>query len=274
MPATDLATLAQFKQWVANAPASADDALLSALITSASGSILSYLQRQSLLGQTFTERYNGYGESSKMLRKYPVYAVTSVLIGQTNVPVQTAGNLIMYGFVYDQWDNMLPGNPQQVRLIGYEFCWGQQNIQIVYKAGYFVPSEAWTVPASGPYTVAAAQLNGPWSLDGGVTYALTGVALELVSSAPTVGQYSVAAGIYTFAAADEGAALIGSYSYVPSPLNQACLEMTSEAYRYRNRIGERSHTLQGSQTVAFDNSRLTGAIKMMIEPYRMVVPII
>ena len=37
--------------------------------------------------------------------------------------------------------------------------------------------------------------------------------LKLVASAPAVGQYSVAAGVYTFAAADAGAAVLISYTY-------------------------------------------------------------
>ena len=91
MPVTDLATLAQTKSWLTNAPASADDALLGALITSASGSILSYLQRQPPgIVQAFTDTFDGYGECKKMLRRWPVLSVSSLTIDNTSVTLSAA----------------------------------------------------------------------------------------------------------------------------------------------------------------------------------------
>lgn len=50
--------------------------------------------------------------------------------------------------------------------------------------------------------------------DLGVVYAANGTPLTQVPSAPAVGQYSVGAGgVYTFAAADEGAAILIDYLY-------------------------------------------------------------
>jgi hypothetical protein len=46
-----------------------------------------------------------------------------------------------------------------------------------------------------------------------VIYALTGLPLQQVPSAPTVGQYSVAAGVFTFAAGDTGKVVLTSYTY-------------------------------------------------------------
>ena len=68
------------------------------------------------------------------------------------------------------------------------------------------------MPASGPFTVSA--VNAATFLDDlGVTYAATGLSLTRVASAPTQGQYSVAAGVYTFASTDEGAAVQLNYLY-------------------------------------------------------------
>ncbi|UHC14343.1 hypothetical protein LRS73_26905 [Methylobacterium currus] len=76
--------------------------------------------------------------------------------------------------------------------------------------------EAATVPASNPYTVTVANAAA-FVGDQGVVNALTGLPLIKVASAPAVGQYSVAAGVYTFAAADAGKLLLVSYTYtVPS----------------------------------------------------------
>lgn len=75
-------------------------------------------------------------------------------------------------------------------------------------------AEGAVVPAAAPYQVVVANAANFYS-DNGVSYAATGVPLQQVAAAPAVGQYSVnvATGTYTFAAADEGAALLLSYLY-------------------------------------------------------------
>ncbi|MFW2396607.1 hypothetical protein ACN4GL_00395 [Burkholderia pseudomallei] len=76
-------------------------------------------------------------------------------------------------------------------------------------------NEAGTIPGTGPYTVTVANSAG-WVTDLGVKYAATGLPLTRVASAPATGQYSVAAGVYTFAAADTGLAVAISYTYTPT----------------------------------------------------------
>jgi hypothetical protein len=73
-------------------------------------------------------------------------------------------------------------------------------------------NEAQAVPNSGPFTVNAANASG-FVADLGVAYAATGVPLVRVASAPSTGQYTVAAGIYTFSAGDANAAVQLSYTY-------------------------------------------------------------
>jgi hypothetical protein len=74
--------------------------------------------------------------------------------------------------------------------------------------------EAQTVPSSTPYTVTVANAAS-YNDDLGVYYAATGKAFSRVATPAAAGQYSVnfATGVYTFAAADTGAALLISYSY-------------------------------------------------------------
>ncbi|MDR3414215.1 MAG: hypothetical protein P4L87_25185 [Formivibrio sp.] len=70
------------------------------------------------------------------------------------------------------------------------------------------------VPASTPYTLTIAPPNtGTFTNDLGVLNTATGLPLKRVASAPTAGQYSVSAGVYTFAAADSGNAVLISYEY-------------------------------------------------------------
>jgi hypothetical protein len=72
--------------------------------------------------------------------------------------------------------------------------------------------ETATVPASSPYTYSTTN-HATYVSDQGVVYASSGLPLKAVASGPIVGQYSVAAGVYTFAAADAGAAVLVSYTY-------------------------------------------------------------
>src|SRR6185437_14518894 len=77
--------------------------------------------------------------------------------------------------------------------------------------GYPVVNEADSIPVTpGPYTITVAG-SANWLSDLGVVYTATGQPLQQVASGPTQGQYSVAAGVYTFAAADQGLAVLISY---------------------------------------------------------------
>ncbi len=72
----------------------------------------------------------------------------------------------------------------------------------------------YTVPASTPYTITIAPPDtGTFVADLGVINALTGLSMTRVSTAPTVGQYSLSGGVYTFAAADTAKAVLISYEY-------------------------------------------------------------
>ena len=72
-------------------------------------------------------------------------------------------------------------------------------------------NEAGTIPTT-PYQVTVANA-ATWSVDLGVKYAANGNPLTRVASAPATGQYSVVAGVYTFAAADTTLAVLISYTY-------------------------------------------------------------
>ena len=72
-------------------------------------------------------------------------------------------------------------------------------------------NEAGSIPTT-PYQVTTVNAAN-WVTDLGVYYAATGVQLSRVASAPATGQYSVAAGVYTFAAADTGLGVLINYTY-------------------------------------------------------------
>lgn len=76
-------------------------------------------------------------------------------------------------------------------------------------------AEAHTIPASTPWQVTVTNSTS-FTEDLGVNYATTGQPFVKVASSPAAGQYSVAAGVYTFATADASAAVLISYGYTPS----------------------------------------------------------
>lgn len=76
-------------------------------------------------------------------------------------------------------------------------------------APIIVPDEAHSVPASTPFTVTVTG-SATWTKDLGVRYA-NGQPFLKVASVTAVGQYSVAAGVYTFFSGDASASVLISY---------------------------------------------------------------
>jgi hypothetical protein len=70
--------------------------------------------------------------------------------------------------------------------------------------------EAHSVPAATPFTVPVTN-SATFLTDLGVLYASNQAMLTRVTGSPTVGEYAVSAGTYTFSAADEGLAVLISY---------------------------------------------------------------
>lgn len=266
----NLTTLANFKAWYNIEAATGDDALLNTMISQASFNILSYLDRQSLFKNSFTQYLNGTGGTRLPLTQWPVLSVESVSIDATPVSPSVQPNA---GFFLDPADPFPPGRIQYVSLIGASrvFVQGNRNVAISYTAGYCVQGEAAVIPSAAPVTVQTQNPCGSWAQDDGVTDA-NGIAFTKVTASPATGQYSVANGLYSFALADAGKAILIDYSYVPPPLEQSCMEMVAERYAYRQHIGQKSHSVQGNTTVSFDNSGMTPFIMQTIQPYKRMVP--
>lgn len=125
-------------------------------------------------------------------------------------------------------------------------------------------NEDGTIPTT-PYQVTVSN-SATWTRDLGVQYstgASAGVPLVRVASSPATGEYSVAAGVYTFAAADTGLGVKISYNYtatggskislVNQPMGQASQFSTVMALSY---AGKQS-TLTLNACVATKNSFAT-----------------
>lgn len=255
----DLTTLADVKAWMTANPGQPagvlDDLLLGRLITASSKFIKSWIARDVLM-TTYTERYNGKGGTRLSLRNSPVYSISSLSIGDHAPPVSLDG--IAQGYQFDENGT--------VYLSGYSFNRAFQNVRVTYTAGYFT-RETITIPGA-PHQVTGAALQHPWKAGLAVARA-DGTPMAYVAGAPIVGQYGLSvAGLYTFAAADEGQSVELVYGYVPEDLAQVCIELVALRYRGRKHIGESSVSV-GGESVSFNNE-MTEDMKTSLWDYRRV----
>lgn len=300
----NLTFLNTVKAWI-GASTDNDNVLLSRLIAQGSAYAQNYIQRPDIARTTFTELRNGKNTNTITLRNWPVVGLTSLLVN--NVAIPAAPNSISYGWLLAAPDGSPAGKPQQLCITGpgspvlspwpaaggywgggfggsasnwKPFPAGFANITAVYEAGYCVQAEARNIPpTAGPYTLTPLIPYGPWLQNDGVTYA-NGTALTLVTSGtPSIGQYKVAqdanTGIatYTFAAADQGVAILLNYSYVPFDLENAVIELVGELYRYKDRIGTTSKTLGGQETMAYSTKTMPDHVTSQLNPYKLSFPI-
>lgn len=257
-----LATVEQVKAWGGIIASTADD-MLARLVASASRFVLEYLQRDSLARRLYTEMYNGNGNTWLMLRNGPVISVDAVSVSGTPIPAASGDGIsspYSSGFVYL--------GQQRLQLFHCMLPRGVANVFVQYTAGHAVQGESHTLPTTGPLTVTTSQM---WSEDIGVT--VDGIALDKVNGTPGDMEYSVASGVYTFNAGQAGEEMLLSYSYVPEDINQAVVELATERYKYRDRIGQQSKSLGGQETVSFSANKLPPHIHEILNSHKRVVPL-
>ncbi len=115
----DLTTLANVKAYLSPPLTTTnDDALLSRLVTAASGFIQSWLNR-TIASATYAETRNGMGGATLFLRNRPVTSVASVTID--GVAVAATDYRFDAGAIY---------------LLHRSFAKGAQNVTVQYTAGY------------------------------------------------------------------------------------------------------------------------------------------
>jgi hypothetical protein len=269
MTAYDLTTVANVKAWLGlpSAP-TPSDATLAGLVVAASRTIYAALSRTSLLPQSYTDTIDL--ESDRVyLANWPVQQVSSVILDGLAVPPAIPASVPpSLGFLLQPGDVAPPGRPQALDIFGRRYHRRRQSLIVAYQAGYAVEGETWTAPSTSPYLITAASPFGAWGRDLGVVDASSEQPLALVAGAPAAGQYSVNYGVYQFNAADAGAALSLSYGFVPQDLAQAATELAAERFRAAERIGLRSKSLGGQETIAYDLSGISASVAALIAPYR------
>jgi Phage gp6-like head-tail connector protein len=64
------------------------------------------------------------------------------------------------------------------------------------------------------------------------------------------------------------------YAVTPPDLAQACIELVALRYRERSRIGEVARAIGGGETVSYSQKDMSDSVKVLIQQYRIVAPII
>lgn len=277
----DLTTLANAKSWL-GITSTTDDQALSRLISQVSQVIRAYCSRASFLSKTYNETYDGQGSRFINLRQWPVTNVAALAVGGTSIVAGTYGSNGTpqnSGYFFDAWDGVSAGRPAKLSLLGYSFYEGLQNISVSYTAGYLVAGEAQNINNTD-HKVTPLAPYGSWGGDSGVSYA-SGAAMVAVASAPSVGQYvppnpfavSGSTAYYQFSAGDANVPVVLNYSFIPADVENICIELVGERFRYKSRISEKSHSSGGAETVSFLITDLTPWAKMDLQSYKAVVPL-
>lgn len=277
----DLTTVATLSAYLTNAPSSV---VAAGLITRISRMVLTELNRSTLIPKDYSQQFNGTGTSSLVLPNWPLLSLDSLYINGVAQNLATQDNDVLispYGYRFQPWDTVPPGNPAVLEFVGGAYLWpGGQNVVVSYRAGYRVTEEAQTIPlAPGPYTLAPMAPYGIWATDEGVTYANGTPLIAITSGTPLAGQYlppapdlSTPRLVYTFNAADAGLGVLLSYGFVPADVEQAVLEFIMDRAAYRLRPGLRSQSLAGQETIAYDLSPLSRFVSEALGGYKSVLP--
>lgn len=258
----DLTTTARVKAYT-GVTTSTQDALIGQLVTRASGQIAKYCTRR-FDRQTYSALLNGNDGQRLFMPNTPVVAVSSLVIGNTTISVSSDG--IAAGYQFDT---------RMLYLFGaYRFYSGMRNVKVGYTVA-FTATETDDIPSGTPTitpTTADENDGAGWAnVDLGVVFTATGVALTSVASAPAAGQYSFSGGTYTFNSSDANKSVTMSYDYVPSAVEQACIEMVALKLKQKDNIGIQSKTL-ANETVVYTDRDMTKSVRGMLDPYNRRVP--
>lgn len=244
-----------------------DAARLTRFIAAASRTVYAIIQRPYLFRRTYRDVYDGAGRERQVLRNWPVLSVASLEVSGVEVPAAAAYG--QAGFRLEPWDGFSPGNPQSLTLSGHAFHRGLANVSVTYDAGYAVLDESQTVPA-GDFRLTALAHYGTWAVDDGVT-CVDGTSLTRVTGSPGQGQYTSAAGVYTFNPADAGRQVLLSYSFVPPDIEQAVIELVSAMWD--TDIGGNIKLMKaGDATIErFGPSVVSQDVLTLLQPYKSVL---
>lgn len=141
-----------------------------------------------------------------------------MLYGQNAMPVAVAGGKMKFDF-----------KAKFARIAGRVFndLYFGQSMTAGSLAAVYNDLTGAAIPATPYQLVTTPPASGTWSRDLGVVDA-NGQPMQRVASAPATGQYAVAAGTYTFAAADTGKQVYVSYAYTATVLGAKTISLQNQ----------------------------------------------
>ena len=71
---------------------------------------------------------------------------------------------------------------------------------------------------------------------------------------------------------DAGVQVAISYAMVPAELEQACVDMIGDWFRYKDRTGKLSEGIEG-QTITFVNTAIPARTQGVLNQYKKVAPV-
>jgi len=268
-----LTSLAAVKDWL-GLETDSSDTELTRLIEAGSAYAYGFMNRGPFGAHEVIETSRGNGKDTMLLREWPVISITSLGIQGSEVKAASVGNFGLASNGYQISDFSQPNSPQSLNLFGTCFFYKSQ-VQVIYRAGYEATEEyvieTKTVDSTESVVGITPGSSGFWLVDFGVL--IDGVAATKVASDPATGEYSVDGwGEYTFSIDDKDKTASISYGYVPWDISQAVCELVGETFRYKQRIGVKSKSLAGQETVSYFDSVMTPTVSGTLNLYQNVVP--
>lgn len=250
-----LTTLANVKTYLATTTNN-QDSLITALISRESALIEQWCGRTFPSVVNTNKRLNGTGTQRLVLPDNPILSVSSLTLIPSQEVVAASPDGYQTGYIYD--DTCL-------YLIGSAFPRGYQNVLCSWNAGYSTTETAY-VPTGNAPTLTPTE-GGTALTVIGVTDDTAGISLTQVGSNPASGEFSFSSGVFTFNSAQYNHSVTMSYYYVPSPVEQACIEMVALDLQQRNNVGINSKTL-ANETVAYEKKGMTDSVIQLLTPYK------
>lgn len=258
---SNLTTVAAVKSYLTIATAN-QDAVIAALIPRESALVEQWTGRQFPFVSNVNKRLNGSGSTRLVLPDNPILSVSALSILGTTV--DASPDAVQSGFIFDDTCLYLIGGS----LWGDRFPRGNQNVQCSWIAGYETTETAY-VPTGNVPTLTPTT-GGTATSVARVYDNTSAVMLTQTGNSPTTGQFSFAAGVFTFNAAQYNHSVTMDYYYVPAPVEQAVIEMVGLDLQQRSNIGINSKNL-ATETVTYEKKGMTDSAREMLQPYRRMV---
>ena len=257
----DLTTLVAVKAYL-GIDNTLKDALINLLIPRASVQVQNYCAQEFPTKSYSGYKMNGTGSDRIILPGPPILSVSAVQIGST-VVTASSDSMTQPGYAFQDYTlYLIPGAYGQTNGGVTQFSKGTNNVKVSWVGGYeetetgFIPTGNTIEPTTGGYAATSISCE----------YTANGVAMTLVGSGPSAGEYTFNDGVYGFSTADNGQQVTMTYYYIPATVEQATIELIGLKLKQRDNLGIQSKSLAGEQ-ITYSDRNMSPAVQSMLIPY-------